>query len=217
VIVITDGSGTKATMPEDDGRVGSLMRHFFPVSAVPGLAGGVVEPAGTAVLIEPAGPLQRDPTRMTRAGARAVAMSAVADPAQEEQLLAIRSDADHQPQRIHTLPRSGRGGGGWTTTRPCAKKGAADCALPRCVPPEGPRCRDSGPSPLSAVGGNGLPQLTVRSQTDPTVSQSQIPRFLVIVNIVGTGLGPSAARQGCMALSEPAVRTSLGRARHRGR
>jgi len=156
------------------------MRHFLAASAVPGLAGRVVEPAGTALLIEAAGPLQRDPTRMIRADARAVAVSAVADPAQEEELLAVRSDVNDQPQRIHALPRSGRGG--WTTTRRCAKKGAADRALPRCVPPEGPGCRDSGPSPLSAVGGNGLPQLTVLSQTDSTVSRSQIPRFLLIVN-----------------------------------
>ncbi len=134
------------------------MRHFLAAGAVPGLAGRMAKPTGAALLIEPAGPLQRDPTRMIRAGARAVAVSAVADPAQEEELLAVRSDADDQPQRIHALPRSGRGG--WTTTTRCAKKGAATRALPRCVPPEGPGCRDSGPSPLNAVGGNDLPQLT---------------------------------------------------------
>jgi hypothetical protein len=133
------------------------MRHFLAAGAVPSLAGRMVEPAGTALLVEPAGPLQRDPTRVARAGARAVAVPAVAEPAQKEELLAVRSDADDQPQRIHAPPRSGRGG--WTTSTRYAKKEAADRALPRCVPPEGPGCRDSGPSPLSVVGGNDLPQL----------------------------------------------------------
>jgi hypothetical protein len=104
------------------------MRHFLVASAVPGLASRVVKPARTALLIETAGPLQRDPPRVACADARAVAVSAVADPAQEEELLAVRADADDQPQRIHALPRSGRGG--WTTTRRCAKKGAANRALP---------------------------------------------------------------------------------------
>jgi hypothetical protein len=67
---------------------------------------------------------------MARTDARAVAVSVVTDPAQEEELLAVRSDADDQPQRIHALPRSGRGG--WTTPSGCAKKGAASRALPRC-------------------------------------------------------------------------------------
>jgi hypothetical protein len=119
--------------------VGSLMRHDFALSApraVPRLTGGMAKPAGAALLIATAGPLQRDPTRMARAGARAVAVSAVADPAQEEELLAVRSDADDQPQRVHALPRSGRGG--WTTMKRCAKKGAASRALPCVILPEGP-------------------------------------------------------------------------------
>jgi len=67
---------------------------------------------------------------MAGAGPRAVPLPAVTDPAQEEQLLAIRSGTDNQPQRVHALPRSGRGG--WTITPRCAKKGAATRALPRC-------------------------------------------------------------------------------------
>jgi len=136
------------------------MRHYFALSApgaIPGLAGGMPKPAGAALLIAMARPLPRDPPRVARAGVRAVALSAVAEAAQEEELPAVRSDADDQPQRIHMLPRSGRGG--WTTTGRCAKKGAAKVALPRVISPEGPGWSDSGPSPLSAVGGNDLPQL----------------------------------------------------------
>jgi len=48
------------------------MRHFLAASAVPGLAGGVVEPAGAAPLVPSARPLERDPPRVARAGARAV-------------------------------------------------------------------------------------------------------------------------------------------------
>jgi hypothetical protein len=83
--------------------------------------------AGAAVLIATAGPLGGDPTRMARAGSRAVALSAVADPAPEEELLTGYSGADDQPQRIHASRRSGRGG--WTTTTGYAKKGAATRAL----------------------------------------------------------------------------------------
>jgi hypothetical protein len=109
--------------------VGSLMRHFFAASAVPGLAGCVVEPAGAALLIAPAGVLERGAPGVLSTRARAVPLPAVAHPAQIAELATLRSSADDQPQRIHALPRSGRGG--WTTTRWCAKKGAANRALPR--------------------------------------------------------------------------------------
>ena len=137
------------------------MRHYFALSAtgpIPGLAGRMPKPAGAALLIAPAGALEGAPTRVSGAGPRAVPLPAVTHPAQEEQLPTVRPAADDQPQRIHALPRSGRGG--WTTTRRYAKKGAANRALPGVVPPEGPEWSDSGPSPLSAVGGYGLPQLT---------------------------------------------------------
>src|SRR5207249_11580663 len=119
-------------------------------------------PAGAAPPVPSARPLERDPPRVARAGARAVAVSAVADPAQEEELLAVRSDTDDQPQRIHALPRSGRGG--WTSPRGCAKKGAANRALPGVGFRQRVRGGDSGPAPLSAVGGNGLPQLVASRQ-----------------------------------------------------
>src|SRR5438093_4491390 len=84
--------------------------HFLVPGAVLGLAGRMAKPAGPALLIETPSTLERDPPCVARAGARAVAVPTVTDPAQEEQLLAVRSDADDQPQRVHALPRSGRGG-----------------------------------------------------------------------------------------------------------
>ena len=104
-------------------------RHFLAVGPVAGLAGRVPKPAGAALLIPTPGPPQCDPARVARARPRAVALPAVAAAAQEEELLAIRPHTDDQPQRIHALPRSGRGG--WTSTLRCAKKGAATRALPR--------------------------------------------------------------------------------------
>jgi hypothetical protein len=116
------------------------MRHFVAASAVPRLAGGVVESARAALLIALAGVLERTLRRVARAGPRAVPLPAVAHPAEEELVPAVESAADHQPQRIHALPRSGRGG--WTATAYYAKKGAATRALPRWVmPPEGPGWR----------------------------------------------------------------------------
>jgi hypothetical protein len=106
------------------------MRHFFAAGPVPGLAGGVVEPAGAALLIQAAGAPQGDLPCVDGARARAVALAAITEAAQEEELLAVRAEADDQPQRIHALPRSGRGG--WTTLTRCARKGAATRALPRC-------------------------------------------------------------------------------------
>ena len=104
-------------------------RHFLAVGPVAGLAGRVPKPAGAALLIPTPGPPQRDPARVARARPRAVALPAVAAAAQEEELLAIRPNTDDQSQRIHALPRSGRGS--WTSTLRCAKKGAATRALPR--------------------------------------------------------------------------------------
>ena len=104
------------------------MRHFLAARAVPGLAGGVVEPAGAALLIASAGVVKRGATGVRRTGPRAVPLTAVTPPAQIEERATVRSGTEDQPQRIHTLPRSGRGG--WTTTDWYAKTGAANRALP---------------------------------------------------------------------------------------
>ena len=115
------------------------MRHFLAAGAVdtvPRLAGRVAQPARAAVLIAAARVLKGGPPRAGRAGARAVPLPAVTPAAQVEELATVRSGADDQPQRIHALPRSGRGG--WTATGSYAKKGAANRALPRGILPEGP-------------------------------------------------------------------------------
>jgi hypothetical protein len=104
------------------------MRHYLSARTIPGLAGGVVEATGPAPLIAMAGTVERGAAGVLRTGARAVPLSAVTHPAQIEELATLRSSADDQPQRIHTLPRSGRRG--WTTMGRCAKKGAASRALP---------------------------------------------------------------------------------------
>src|SRR5574341_2046883 len=129
----------------DGGGLGSLMRHYLTAGAVASLAGRVPKPTGATLLIAPAGVLERDAPGAAGACPRAVPLPPITPTAQEEELLAVRPDTEDQPQRIHALPRSGRGG--WTSTLRCAKKGAATVALPRVMPPEGPGCRDSGPSP----------------------------------------------------------------------
>jgi hypothetical protein len=141
----------------------------------------MLKSAVPAPLIAATGVLERAAPRAARARARTVALPAVADPAQEEQLLTVRSGADDQPQRIHTLPRFGRGG--WTTSGCCARKGAASRALPRCD-----SARGSGVVRLRAL----TPQRRRRERststhrafaTHPRAGRSQILRFLLTVNI----------------------------------
>ena len=138
------------------------MRHFLASAAIPGLAGRVVKVTRAAPLIAPAGLAQGPLPRVGRTRRRAVPLAPVTPPAQEELLTTVQSATDHQPQRIHAPPRSGRGG--WTITGGRAKKGAASRALPSCDPPEGPGWSDSEPSPLSAVGGTALPQFLSSTQ-----------------------------------------------------
>jgi len=93
------------------------MRHYFTPHAtppVPRLAGGVAKAARAALLIAAAGVLERAVPRVARAGPRAVPLPAVAHPAEEELVPTVESAADDHSQRIHALPRSGRGG--WTVT-----------------------------------------------------------------------------------------------------
>ena len=104
------------------------MRHFFTPGAIAGLAGGVMEPSRTAALIATAGVVERRAPSVRGARGRAVPLPAVALPTQVEELATVGSGAEDQSQRIHALPRSGRGG--WTTKARYAKKGAANRALP---------------------------------------------------------------------------------------
>jgi hypothetical protein len=74
--------------------MGSLMRHVLAAGAVAGLAGRVPKPAGPALLIAPAGVLERDVPGAASAGARAVPLPPITPTAQEEQLLAVQPDTD---------------------------------------------------------------------------------------------------------------------------
>jgi hypothetical protein len=112
------------------------MRHFFLLGTVAGLPGRVVQPARAALLIAAARGLEGPVPHLGRAGAGAVPLPAVTAAAQVKEPATVGSGADDQSQRIHTLPRSGRGG--WTATGDYAKKGAATRALPGVMPPEGP-------------------------------------------------------------------------------
>ena len=74
------------------------MRHFFAARTVLGLAGGVVEATGPALLIATAGPLARGAPGVLGTGARTVPLPAVAPPAQIDERATVRSGADDQPQ-----------------------------------------------------------------------------------------------------------------------
>ena len=77
------------------------MRHDFALgaaSAIPGLAGGVAKATRAAALILAAGRAQRGAAGMAGTGPRTVALAAVADAAQEEELLTRRSGTDDQPE-----------------------------------------------------------------------------------------------------------------------
>lgn len=89
------------------------MRHNLAErvpQAVQRLPGRMAKPAGPALLVAPAGGVQRAAPRVARAQSRAVALPAITGPAQVEELPTGRPAADDQSQGIHALPRSGRGG-----------------------------------------------------------------------------------------------------------
>src|SRR5882724_9979551 len=79
------------------------------------------------------------------------------------------------------------------------------------MPPDDPEWSDSGPSPLSAVGGNGSPQINSRRlATHPprsVPSRKLIPRFLVIVK----SILHEEQRQGLPRVHEPVP--TMGRER----
>src|SRR5256712_6832011 len=128
------------------GAVGSRMRHFLAPGAVGRLAGGVMEAPAGAVLIAVAGRLPGGVRGAVRAGPRAIAIAAIAAPAEEEDLPTVRAGADHKPERVHAPPRPGHRGG---QSRAAMRRRGAESRAPQCVIwPEGPGCADSGPSPF---------------------------------------------------------------------
>src|SRR5262245_34557334 len=126
------------------------MRHHFAgvaAGAIPRLTGRVPKATRPAALILPAGRSERGAPRAGGTRAGAIPLPAIADAAEEEQLLTLWSAADDQPEGIHAPPRSSRGG--WTSSGSYASKEAARRALPRCDPPRGLGvCQTPGPHPL---------------------------------------------------------------------
>jgi hypothetical protein len=90
--------------------LGSLMRHILAPRPIPGLTGGVVEPAAPALLIASAGRQDRRLPSARRAGRRAVPIPAVAMPAEEEQAPTVRAGAEHEAERVEHASRARREG-----------------------------------------------------------------------------------------------------------
>lgn len=92
----------------DDAR-GSLMRHFLRPGPVARLARGVMQSTATPVLVASAGGAQGRLPRLHATGPTAVAITAIAVAAEEEDAAAINPRADDQAKRVQAPPRSG----GW--------------------------------------------------------------------------------------------------------
>jgi hypothetical protein len=86
---------------------GSLMRHFLPPSPVARLARGVTQPTAALVLVPSPGRAQRRLSRLHATGTPAIAITAIAVAAEEEDAAALGARADDQPKRVQAPPRSG--------------------------------------------------------------------------------------------------------------
>lgn len=133
------------------------MRHILAPGAVPGLAGGVAEAAGPAVLIAAAGGVERGAAGPMGAAPRAVPIAPIAVAAEKEDLVTVAAGADHVPERVHRSSRARREGMD-TREEICElwSLGLAESRLAR-FGPRVRRGRASGPSPSRRPGGNGLP------------------------------------------------------------
>ena len=77
------------------------MRHYFAgtaAGAIARLTGRVPKATRTAALIQPAGGSERGAPRAGSTGSGTIALPAIADAAEEEQLLTPRSRTDDQPE-----------------------------------------------------------------------------------------------------------------------
>ena len=167
-----------------EGRVGSLMRHFLAAGAVDRYRAWRAawrNRPGRRSLIAAARVLERGPPRA--APRRRASSTAARGRSRRHRKKSWRQSARAQMTNRSESTRSrAQDAGAGQPRGSYAKKGAANRALPGVMPPEGPGWSDSGPSPLSAVGGTDLPQLTSPAQPTSAPSRSRIPRFLVIVN-----------------------------------
>jgi hypothetical protein len=87
-----------------------VMRHILPVGpadTVACLASGMMHSASPRLLIAAAGGAERGLPGPLCTDPHAVALSAITVPAQKEQLAAVWSCADDEPERIQVSPRSG--------------------------------------------------------------------------------------------------------------
>ncbi len=151
-----DGRGDDAGVAR--GR-GSLMRHILAAAPIARLAGRVVDSTTPAPLIPPPGRVEGHAPRLLGTGPRAVAISPIADAAQEEHLPTVATGADHKTERVHESLRAARKDVD-TRAEVCELwiLGPAESRPPRF----GPRVRRgqaSGPSPSRRPDGNGLPYL----------------------------------------------------------
>ncbi|MFQ5668510.1 MAG: hypothetical protein ACE5I7_19065 [Candidatus Binatia bacterium] len=85
------------------------MRHIF-MAAIAGsvlrLAGRVAQAPGSAGLVAPAGRVHRGAARPAGAGLGTVAIPAITEPAEEEDLPAVGSRANDKSERLHASPRA---------------------------------------------------------------------------------------------------------------
>jgi hypothetical protein len=136
------------------------MRHVLAPSAIPSLAGGVVEAALPAPLIPPARGVEGLVPRPMGAGARAVAIAPIADAAQEEHLPTVAAGADHK--RSESTSPCGLPARMWTRVRRYASYGFWD-RLNRVLRGSARGSggvKPPGPHPPGALVETGLPYLS---------------------------------------------------------
>ena len=86
---------------------GSLMRHFLLASPIARLAGRVVPPATTPVLIPSPRGAQRGVPRLPATRLATIAIAAIAVATEKEDAAAVDPRADDQAKRVQAPPRSG--------------------------------------------------------------------------------------------------------------
>ena len=130
------------------GGVGSLMRHFLagrPPAAIAGLPGGVVSAPAAALLVAPARGPQRGVPRLAGTGPRTVAIAPLTPAAQEEDLTAVCTVADDEPERVHAPHGPDVGGG---QSRPdMGRQGRAESTRPARFGPRARGGKTPGPHP----------------------------------------------------------------------
>jgi hypothetical protein len=133
------------------------MRHILVPTPIPGLASGVAETAAPAALIAPAGGVEGGAAGPVGTAPRAVAIAAIAAAAEEEDLTAVATGADHESERVHRSSRTLREG--MDTREEMCELWIWDRLnrVSRGLARGSGGVEPSGPSPSRRPGGNGLP------------------------------------------------------------